>query len=296
MHEPAHPVSANTWTPPPTASRHVLRRESRASQFDRWSFRAVLAVLATVAVVLLVAPTIVVLVTSFTNGYSLKFPPPGYSTRWYRALWNESPEILRAAALSLELAAIATGLSVLLAGAAALALARRRAVWARILDSVFMSPMMLPPLALGLALLVVFNVAGRGLSLTTLVVGHVAITTPYILRTTIASYAQLDGAVLDSARALGARPAFAFRTVTLPLILPGVAAGAFIAFMVSFDNVAISLFLSDARSEVLPILLWNIIESNLDVRAAAVSGVLIAGTVIVATLMERLVGLSRHLR
>jgi putative spermidine/putrescine transport system permease protein len=75
-----------------------------------------------------------------------------------------------------------------------------------------------------------------------------------------------------------------------------VAAGAFIAFMMSFDNVAISLFLSDARSEVLPIRLWNIIESNLDVRAAAVSGVLIAATTVLVLLMERVVGVSRHVR
>jgi putative spermidine/putrescine transport system permease protein len=79
-------------------------------------------------------------------------------------------------------------------------------------------------------------------------------------------------------------------------VLPGVAAGAFIAFMMSFDNVAISLFLSDARSEVLPIRLWNIIESNLDVRAAAVSGVLIAATTVLVLLMERVVGVSRHVR
>ena len=66
--------------------------------------------------------------------------------------------------------------------------------------------------------------------------------------------------------------------------------------MVSFDNVAISLSLSDARSEVLPIRLWNIIEPSLAVRAAAVSGVLIAGTVVLALVMERIVGLSRHIR
>jgi putative spermidine/putrescine transport system permease protein len=86
------------------------------------------------------------------------------------------------------------------------------------------------------------------------------------------------------------------RTRPLPLIAPGIAAGAFIAFMASFDNVALSLFLSDARSEVLPIRLWNLIESSLDVRAAAVSGVLIAGTVVLALVMERVVGLSRHVR
>ena len=273
----------------------ITATESINSRLERWSFYAVHMTLAATAVALLIVPTMIVVITSFTNGFSLKFPPPGYSTRWYQALWNESPEILNAAFLSLQVAALATAISVLLGLAAALALAHRRDVWARILDSIFMSPLMLPTLALGLALLVLFNLAGTGLSMTTLVIGHIAITTPYILRTASASLAQLDPAMLESAHSLGASGWFTFRTVTLPLIAPGVAAGAFIAFTASFDNVAISLFLSDARSEMLPIRLWHIIESNLDARAAAASGVLIAGTVLVGLVMERVVGISKHL-
>jgi putative spermidine/putrescine transport system permease protein len=271
-------------------------RESRASRIERLSFGAVFGVLGGAAVLLLVAPTVIVLITSFTSAYSLKFPPPGYSARWYQALWSESPEIVAAAQLSLEVAAVATLIATALGVAGALALARRRAAWARVLDSVFMSPLMLPTLALGLALLVLFNLLGSGLSRTTLVIGHVAICAPYVLRTTSASLVQLDPALLDSARSLGARPWFTFRTVTLPLIAPGVAAGAFLAFMASFDNVAISLFLSDARSEVLPIRMWHIIESNLDVRAAAASGVLIAAAVVLMLVLERLTGVSRHMQ
>ncbi|HMN80390.1 MAG TPA: ABC transporter permease [Burkholderiaceae bacterium] len=281
---------------PDRTATPVAATESPASRLDRWSFNLVMGTLAALAVLLLIAPTVIVLITSFTNAFSLKFPPPGWSVRWYQALWSESPEILSAAALSLQVAALATATSVLLGVAAALALARRREPWARLLDSAFMSPLMLPTLALGLALLMTFNLLGTGLSLATLVIGHVAITSPYVVRTTTASLQQMDAALLESARSLGAGPLFAFRTVTLPLIAPGVAAGAFIGFMASFDNVAISLFLSDARSEVLPIRLWHIIESNLDVRAAAVSGVLIAATVAVGLVMERLAGISRHLR
>jgi putative spermidine/putrescine transport system permease protein len=274
----------------------VLKSPALAGRLERGSFNLVVGLLSAAAIVLLTAPTIVVLITSFTNGFSLKFPPPGYSLRWYEALFTRSPEIWRAAKLSVQVALLATGLSTLLAVAAALALARQPSAWARLADSVFMSPLMLPTLALGLALLMTFNVLGVGLSFWTLVIGHVAITTPYILRTTIASLLQLDPVLLQSARSLGASASFTFRTVTLPLVLPGVAAGAFIAFMASFDNVAISLFLSDARSEMLPIRLWHNIESNLDVRTAAVSGVLIAITIVAIVLMERLVGISRHVK
>jgi len=270
--------------------------ESAASRRERRSFYLTFGLLGATAAFLLGAPTVIVLITSFTSGYTLKFPPAGYSVRWYVALLENSPEIIAAAWISLKIAVASTAIGVLLAVAAALSLARQRAMWARILDAMFMSPLMLPLLAIGLALLVMFSRLGIELSMMTLVIGHVVITAPYILRTTIANYVQLDPVLIDSARALGARPWFAFRTVTLPLITPGIAAGAFIAFMASFDNVAISLFLSDARSQVLPIKLWNIIESSLDVRAAAASGVLILGTIVLALVMERVAGLSRHMR
>jgi putative spermidine/putrescine transport system permease protein len=274
----------------------VQRTESSRSVIERLSFKLVLGVLAVTSMVLLLAPTVIVIIASFTSAFSLKFPPPGYSPRWYVALWTESPEIIAAFQLSLQVAAIATAVSVVLAVAAALALARRREQWARVLEAVFLSPLMLPTLALGLALLMLFNLAGTGLSFWTLVIGHIAITSPYIIRTTTASLVQLDRSLLESARSLGASGIYTFRTVTLPLIAPGVVAGAFIAFMYSFDNVAVSLFLSDARSEALPIRMWHIIESNLDVRAAAVSGVLIGATLILMLVMERWVGISRHVR
>lgn len=273
-----------------------VARETLASALERRSFFGLLVLLALVAAVLLIAPTLVVLITSFTSGFTLKFPPPGYSTRWYLALWTESPEIIAALILSLKVAALATSVSIVLAVSAALPLARRPEAWARAVEAFFLSPLMLPTLAIGLALLMLFNQAGGGLSFWTLVAGHIAITAPYVFRTTTASLVQLDGTLFECARSLGASPLFMFRTVTLPLIFRGVAAGAFIGFMYSFDNVAVSLFLSDARSEVLPIRMWHLIESSLDVRAAAVSGVLILATLVLMVVMERVAGISRHLR
>lgn len=271
-------------------------RESARSAWERRSFGGLLGLLAVAAGVLLIAPTLVVLITSFTSGFSLKFPPPGYSVRWYEALWTQSPEIVAAFVLSLKVAALASSISIVLAVAAALALAKRREAWARAVEALFLSPLMLPTLALGLALLMLFNLAGTGLSFWTLVAGHVAITAPYVFRTTTASLVQMDPALVESARSLGAGPVYLFATVTLPLIFRGVAAGAFIGFMYSFDNVAVSLFLSDARSEVLPIRMWHLIESSLDVRAAAVSGVLIGATLLLMIVMERVAGISRHLK
>ncbi|SDH54351.1 ABC transporter permease [Variovorax sp. OV700] len=290
MSDPAKLKSAGS------APATSVARASRGRALERLSFQTLIGLLGAIAAILLVAPTAIVVVTSFTSGYSLKFPPPGYSWRWYEALWNDSPELIEAFLLSLKLAGTATVLSIVLAVAAALALARRREAWARTVEAVFLSPLMLPTLAIGLSLLMLFNLAGSGLSFGTLVIGHMAITAPYILRTTAASLSQLDGSLLECAGALGASRLHAFRTVTLPLIAPGIAAGAFIGFMYSFDNVTVSLFLSDARSEVLPLRMWHIIEGSLDVRAAAVSGVLVAATVVLMVVMERLAGISRHVK
>ena len=84
--------------------------------------------------------------------------------------------------------------------------------------------------------------------------------------------------------------------MTLPSIRPGILAGTFLAFMWSFDNIPVSLFVADARTEVLPIRLWQVIQASLDVRAASASGVLIVVTLVMILVLERVAGLSRHLR
>jgi putative spermidine/putrescine transport system permease protein len=258
-------------------------------------FRTTLWSIALLALVLLIAPTLVVLVVSFTNGYSLKFPPPGYSLRWYEALL-EAWQLHFAAWNSLKVAGATTLLSVLLGVAGALAIARSQSATARVLDSLFMSPLVLPALAFGFAALMTFSAVGWPVSATTLIIGHTVVCVPYVIRTSIAALAQLDPALLESSASLGAGRWLTFRRVTLPIIRPGVLAGGFIAFMSSFDNVPVSLFLRDARTDMLPIRMWQDLEGRLDVTIAALSGVIIVATLLLMIVMERAVGLSRRLR
>ncbi|MBI3826815.1 MAG: ABC transporter permease [Candidatus Rokubacteria bacterium] len=265
------------------------------ADIDGLTFRLAIGALAAAALVLLVAPTLIVLMTSLTASASLKFPPEGLSLRWYAAL-ADADQMRRAAGNSLEVALLATSGSVVLGTLGALGLARSRTRWARVLDALFMSPLLLPALAFGFAALMAFSLAGVRLSLATLALGHVVVCVPFVLRTTSAALAQLDPALLESSASLGADGLYTFRRVTLPLIGRGIGAGAFLAFMASFDNVPVSLFLSDARTEVLPIHLWQIIETSLDVRAAAASGALIVFTLALMLVAERLAGLSRQVR
>jgi putative spermidine/putrescine transport system permease protein len=259
------------------------------------SFRIVMWGLAGLCFLLLVMPTLVVIIVSFTSGYSLKFPPPGYSLRWYVALLD-AWQLHFAASNSLKIAAGSTLLSVVLGVAAALAIARSDTWTARVLDNLFMSPLVLPALAFGLAALIFFALIGLSVSPLTLIVGHTVVCVPYVVRTTVAALAQLNVSLLESSASLGASRLFTFRRVTLPLIGPGILAGAFIAFMSSFDNVPVSLFLRDARTDMLPIRMWQDLEGKLDVTIAAVSGVLIVATLLLMMLMERIAGLSRRLR
>ncbi|MFQ3623535.1 MAG: ABC transporter permease [Acetobacteraceae bacterium] len=262
------------------------------------AYTLVVGGLASLALVVLVGPVLIVLATSFTEGRSIRFPPTGFSFQWYALLLDpiRSSQIHRAASNTLEVAFVSSLLATILGTLAALALAQYASARARLLEGFFMSPLVLPGLAFGLAALVYFTLLGFRPSLELLVAGHLIVIVPFVLRTVGASLSQLDPALLDASASLGAGRLHTFRRITLPLISPGVGAGAFLAFMASVDNVPVSLFLSSARTDMLPIRMWGMMESTLDVRVAAISGVLIATAFALMVVMEKLVGLTRRMR
>jgi putative spermidine/putrescine transport system permease protein len=268
------------------------------SRLDAISYFVVVRGLAALGILVLLGPIVIVVTVSFTDALALRFPPPGYSTRWYLALFDpeKSAEIQRAALNSLIVAACSTAIATTLGTLAALAIAKRSWRWAGRLDLLFMSPVVLPSLAIGLALLMYFTLIGLRPSTPVLIAGHVVMIVPFVLRTTIANLSQLDPGLLASSESLGASRLFTFRRVTLPLILPGIGAGMFLAFMASFDNIPVSLFLTDARTEMLPIRMWGMLETRLDVRVAAISGLVAMATLVLLVLVDRLVRVDRQLR
>ncbi len=270
----------------------------RRQSFADISYGFVIGAIALLAVVIIVTPVIIVVILSFTDHQSLKFPPTGFSLQWYQQLFDESQsrQIHRAAGNTLEVAALSTLFGVVLGTLAALGLARSRSVAARVADSFFLSPLVLPGIAFGLAALMYFTLIGIRPSLGLVIAGHMIVTVPFVVRTTTASLSQLDPALNDSSQSLGASWFYTLRRVTLPLIFPGIAAGAFLAFMASVDNVPVSLFLSTARTDMLPIRMWGMMEATLDVRIAAISGILITAAFLLMLLMEWTVGLTRRMR
>ncbi|WP_159993261.1 ABC transporter permease [Roseomonas sp. 18066] len=253
--------------------------------------------LAAIGLLVLAGPVLIVLLTSFTTSQALRFPPPGLTLRWYAELFDatRSAQIHRAALNSLAVAACTAAIATALATAAALAISRSRATWARFAEGAFLAPLVLPGIAYGLATLMFFSWLRLPPSFLLLVAGHAIIATPFALRTVGASAAGLDPALLESSASLGASPWRTFRRVILPLILPGVAAGGFLSFVSSLDNVPVSLFLSSAGTDMLPIRLWGMMESALDVRVAAASGVLVAVAFLLLVVMDRAVGLVRRM-
>jgi putative spermidine/putrescine transport system permease protein len=152
---------------------------------------------------------------------------------------------------------------------------------------------MLPGLVLGIAMLQAMRELGLRDAWFSLLIAHVVITMPFIMRTVLASLSLFDFALVDAARTLGCSYPLAIWRVLVPNILPGFVSGALFAFIASFDNYPVSMFLVDVRTKTLPIQLLNYLEISPDPTLAAVSTLLILLTIFVLFLCDRMVGLRR---
>ncbi|KAA0970763.1 ABC transporter permease [Aureimonas fodinaquatilis] len=242
--------------------------------------------------IFILAPILVVVVASFSKTPYLVFPPAGFTLQWYSDIILLS-QYIDAFRFSLIVASLTTVLSVALALVIALALARTDFRGKNALQAFFLSPIILPELALALGLLQYFSQMGFLRGLIPIVLAHTVICAPYAVRTIQATTYRLDRNLEHSAFSLGARPFQVLRDVTIPLVMPGIATGAIMAFVTSFDNVTISMFLATPGSTPLPALLYNqAAESGLNTTLAVVSTLLILFMVAVILLIERFIGLG----
>ena len=242
----------------------------------------------------LLAPLLAVCLTAFTPENYLSLPHDSLSLRWFRVLLHR-PDFLNAAWLSVRLAAVASTLAVVLSVPVALVIARYRFAGRDTLLALFMAPLMIPHVVLGIALLRHLTRIGLGATFAGLVTGHVLLLTPFVLRLVLASAVGMDERILQAAISLGAEPLVTLRRIILPLVLPGVMAGWILAFIVSFDEISMTVFLAAPGTDTLPIRMLNHIQETTDPLVAAVSALLIAGTALIALLLDRLYGLDRLL-
>ena len=243
-------------------------------------------------VIFMLAPLLIVCVVAFTPEGYLSLPTRGPSLRWFKAIFDY-PEFIRAFRDSLWLAALSSTVAIMLAVPAALAIARHRFPGREALTTLFMSPLMVPHVVLGIAFLRFFTQIGLSGTFLGLVLSHIIVVLPFALRLVLAASYGIDQRIEHAAVSLGAGHATVFRRVTLPLILPGVVSGWLLAAINSFDEVTMTVFIASPATVTLPVRMFLYIQDNIDPLIAAVSACLIALTAGLLIALDRLFGLDR---
>jgi putative spermidine/putrescine transport system permease protein len=246
------------------------------------------------ALVFTLAPLVVTVATSFSDTAFVVFPPHGFTWRWYGQVLHDA-EFQGALGFSTALALAATVGALLLGVPAAFAVVRGAFPGRDAVAAVLLAPLVFPVLITGVALLQLFSMLRSDNAALNLFIAHVLVTTPYVVRTVSASLMLADRTLEEAAQTLGAARWRIFRRITVPQIAPGLAAGALFAFMVSFDNFPISMWLADAQHNPVPLLIFQRISATFDPSVAAISTLLIGFAMAVVLVVERVAGLRRGL-
>lgn len=252
--------------------------------------RVSLALYTCAFIVFLMAPILVVVAVSFAPTSAMVVPYKGFSLRWYGRLIEYKP-FLTSLMTSVELALTSALIAVLLAVPAALGLARSSGRTASASIAFLLSPLAIPPLVIGLSLLFYLSWIGVPASFSALLIAHVVVSVPYVMRTVLAVYRNVDARYAEAASVLGANRWQAFIYVTLPLIAPGIFAGSLFSILISLDNLGLSYFFGTAKVTTLPVVMLSYLENQFDPAIAAISTVQMAITVGLLLIVERCYGL-----
>lgn len=256
-----------------------------------------LALYAFVALVLfyLIVPTLVVIPLSFSSASYLTFPPPGFSLRWYIHFFHRS-DWLDAAWLSIWVGFSVMAISTVLGTAAALGLVRGRFRGRAFLNAFIVSPMVVPIIIVAIGLYFFYAQIRLVGSPVALIIAHTCLAVPFVVVNVSATLYGFDERLEFAAMNLGANRWATFWQVTLPIIRPGVFAGALFAFITSFDELIVALFVSGTTAVTLPRKMWTAIRFEIDPTIAAVSTILIALTTLLFVVTELLRRRSERLR
>ena len=260
---------------------------------DDASFVMVLVAVAA-AIFYIVVPLLVALSMSFdSRSYLGPFPPPGLSLQYYERFFT-TELFVRGLGNSLLLATLATVITGIAGALAAIVISEYEFPGKNLLSALFLSPLMVPAVVVGFGLLM-FITAFLGLhnGFGRLLAGHVIITMPYMIRTTVAGLTGISPSLREAAFALGANERQAFWDITFPLAKTGIVAGCIFAFATSLDDVAVSLFLYDPDSMTLPVALLTYMRSKFDLSVAAAAVFLAGITAVLVLVLDRWVGLDK---
>lgn len=231
----------------------------------------------------LYAPLVVVVAYSF-NDSRLNAEWVGFTLDWYRKLFRNE-EMLIAARNSLLIALIASAVSTVLGTMAGFALYRYRT---RVLPVLVLAPIAIPEILMGVSLLIFFVLVGISLGMVSIILSHIAFCIGFVAIVVRSRLQGMDESLTEAARDLGASPWQAFRLVTLPLIMPGVVAGALMAFTLSIDDFVITFFTSGVGTSTLPLQIYTMVKISVTPEVNAVSTLLMLVTLILILIATRL--------
>ncbi len=247
--------------------------------------RLVLGLFSALVLLYLVAPVVIVIPMSFSAAKYLTFPPPGFSLQWYenffaRADWTS------ATIQSIRVAVMVMLLSTTLGVAASLALVRGRFPGKELVNLIIVSPLVVPTIIVAIAIYGLYVRLQLVQTFWGLVLAHTVLAIPYVIVNVTATLRGFDIRLEQAAQSLGANAWQTFRYVTLPMISPGIFAGAVFAFIASFDELIVALFIAGARGRTLPMRMFEGLRMEIDPTIAAVSSMLIVFSVLVLATAE----------
>ncbi|PZO79490.1 MAG: polyamine ABC transporter permease [Mesorhizobium amorphae] len=239
--------------------------------------RVLLGLSCLLVAVWLVAPTLVVVPMSFNENKSLAFPPQGFSWQWYEN-FVRNPEWRTSLFNSFKVGSLTAVLATVLGTLAAFGLDRMRARTAGLLRILLLTPMVVPGVVLAIGIYAVYLDTRLVGTLAGFVLAHTILAIPFVLIAVQASLEVFDRRLETAAASLGAGRLTAFRTVTLPLIAPGILSGLLFAFVTSFDEIIVSLFITNPYLKTLPVQIFTSITRDADPTVAAVGTILLVAT------------------
>ncbi|MBU5211613.1 ABC transporter permease [Heyndrickxia sp. FSL K6-6286] len=240
----------------------------------------------------LLAPIVVVLFSSLTKTEYITFPPKGLTLRWYTELINH-PEFMQSFILSIVVALGTAIFSTVIGTLASLAIVRNQFKGKEAIVQLVGSPLLIPSVVFGVALLQYYSWIGLAASPLALIIGHIILTVPFVLRLVVASLVDFDRSIERAAMNLGASSWKVFFHITLPMIKSGVIAGCIFAFITSFDDLTVALFIVSTDVVTLPVRIYTYMQYQYDPIITSISSIMIILTIILMIVIEKVLGVGK---
>jgi putative spermidine/putrescine transport system permease protein len=245
-----------------------------------------LVILAIISLLALILPMVIIVIVSFGSGPILRFPPGAFSVERYFAAASDTG-LLDSAKLSLYTSGITVLIDILLGVPAAIGIVRGKFSGKALLLGFLQSPMMIPGIVVGLAILLFVSYAHFNISVPLMILSHVVVTMPYVIRITVARMESANKTLEEAAQNLGANTFNVLRYILIPYLMPGIIGGSAFAFLLSFDQLPVSLFTAPIIYPPMPVYLFRMLLYTINPMVAAIATIQIILTLVIFVITTR---------